>query len=254
MAFLSKNGDATSMTTLASQRGSTSSPATSPSIASLARTATPRDRPAAAGMAVAAVLSIVFVALDPEVRVSGARAVLEAVAANAAVHQGVHVAESLFVLMLAHGVVSLGTRLGLSRPLVRFGLLAYVAGAVAMLVAATFDGFVTPAAAAAWLRPNHDVQSGLEAVRFAGVAVQSFATMSWGLEAVGALALSAALFADGGARRRLGALGLVAAVAPIVALAASGPAMDTMVVVGILLTQAVWNVTCAVALWRRDPA
>jgi hypothetical protein len=78
--------------------------------------------------------------------------------------------------------------------------------------------------------------------------------MSWGLEAMGALALSAALFADGGARRRLGALGLVAAAAPIVTIAASGPAMDTMVVVAILLTQAVWNVVCAIALWRRDRA
>ena len=242
------------MNTTASLPGLTSSPATSPSIANSARTATPSDRLAATGMAIAAVLSIVFVALDPEVRVSGARAALEAIAANALVHQGVHVAESLFVLMLAHGVVSLGTRLGLSRPMVRFGLLAYVAGAVAMLVAATFDGFVTPAVAAAWLRPNHDAQAGLEAIRLAGVAVQSFATMSWGLEAVGALALSAALFADGGARRRLGALGLVAAVAPIVTLAASGSVMDTMVVVGILLTQAVWNLTCAVALWRRNPA
>jgi len=28
--------------------------------------------------------------------------------------------------------------------------------------------------------------------------------------------------------------------------------MDTMVVVGILLTQAVWNLTCATAPWWRD--
>jgi hypothetical protein len=205
-------------------------------------------------MALAAVLSIVFVALDPEVRVRGARPVLEAVAANAPTHQGVHVAESLFVLMLAHGVVSLGARLGLWRPVVRFGLLAYVAGALMMLAAATFDGFVTPAIAASWLAPNHDAQAGLEAIRFAGNAVKSFATMSWGLESIGALALSAALFAERGARRRLGALGLVASTAPIVALVVSGPNMDMMVVVGILLTQAVWNLTCATALWRRDRA
>jgi hypothetical protein len=205
-------------------------------------------------MALAAMLSIAFVALDPEVRVRGARAVLEAIAANAPIHQGVHVVESLFVLMLAHGVLSLGARLGLSRPVVRFGLLAYVAGALMMLAAATFDGFVTPAIAASWLTPNHDAQAGLEAIRFAGAAVQSFATMSWGLESIGALALSAALFSARGARRRLGALGLVAAAAPIVALAVSGPNMDTMVVVGILLTQAVWNLTCATALWWRDRA
>jgi hypothetical protein len=242
------------MATTATLAGFNSSPPDSPTIADVPRKSTERDRVAATGMAAAAVLSIVLVALDPEVSVHGAGPILQAIAASAPFHQGVHVAESLFVLMLAHGVVSLGARLGLSRPVVRFGLMAYLAGALTMLVAATFDGFVTPAIAAAWLRPNHDVQAGLEAVRFAGAAVQSFATMSWGLEAMGALALSAALFADGGARRRLGALGLVAAAAPIVTIAASGPAMDTMVVVAILLTQAVWNVVCAIALWRRDRA
>jgi hypothetical protein len=92
------------------------------------------------GMAAAAVLSIVLVALDPEVSVHGAGPILQAIAASAPFHQGVHVAESLFVLMLAHGVVSLGARLGLSRPVVRFGLMAYLAGALTMLVAATFDG------------------------------------------------------------------------------------------------------------------
>jgi hypothetical protein len=159
-------------------------------------------------MGAAAVPSIVLVALDPELRVRGAAAVLQAIAANAPIHQGVHAAQSLFVLLLAHGVASLAARLGLSRPAVRFGLLAYLAGALAMLAATTFDGLVTPAAAAARLRPQHDVQAGLEAVRLAGISVQSFATMSWWLEAAGALALSAALFADGGAlapgRRRPG--------------------------------------------------
>jgi hypothetical protein len=203
-------------------------------------------------MAFAAVLSILLVALEPEVRAHGARAVLEAVAANASIHQGVHAAESLFVLLLAHGVTSLARRLGLSRSAVRFGLLAYLTGALAMLAATTFDGFVTPAVALAWLRPDHDVQAGLEALRFAGIAVQSFATMSWGLQAAGALVLSAALFADGGGRRRLGLIGLLSSAAPVAALAVSGPAMGTMVVVGILMTQAVWNFTCVAALWRRE--
>jgi hypothetical protein len=204
-------------------------------------------------MGAAAVPSIVVVALDPELRVRGAAAVLQAIAANAPIHQGVHAAQSLFVLLLAHGVASLAARLGLSRPAVRFGLLAYLAGALAMLAATTFDGLVTPAAAAARLRPQHDVQAGLEAVRLAGISVQSFATMSWWPEAAGALALSAALFADGGARRRLGAVGLAAALAPIAALAAAGPAMDTGAVVGILLAQAAWHFACAAALWRREP-
>jgi hypothetical protein len=214
---------------------------------------TPPERQAAAGMALAAVLSIVLVALEPDVRAHGARAVLEAVAANASIHQGVHAAECLFVLVLAHGVTSLGRRLGLARPAVRFGLLAYLAGALVMLAAATFDGFVTPAVAATWLRPDHDVQAGLEALRFAGITVQSLATVSWGLQAAGALALSSALFADGGARRRLGGVGLLAGAAPVVALAAAWPTMGTMVVVGILLTQAVWNFVCVAALWRREP-
>src|SRR5690349_1433402 len=99
--------------------------ATTPSpAAGAARAAASPDRLAAAGMALAAVLSIVFVALDPEVRVRGARAVLEAIAANASIHQSVHVPQTLFMLVLAHGVAGLAARLGLTRPAVRFGLLA----------------------------------------------------------------------------------------------------------------------------------
>jgi hypothetical protein len=242
------------MTTTAASPTFTAAPTTASPALRAARPPAPPDRLAACGMLLATVLSVVFVAVEPEVRAHGARAVLEALAANASIHEGVHALESLFVLLLAHGVASLGKRLGLDRPAVRFGLTAYLAGAMAMLAAATFDGFVTPTIATVWLSPGHDVQAGLEAVRFAGITVQSFATMSWGLEALGAFALSAALFADGGAHRRLGVLGLVSAGAPLVALAAAGPAMDTRVVVGILLTQAVWNLMCAAALWRRERA
>jgi len=253
LAFLNTTKDATmiSMTAVPTSGAALATDAPRPIAA---RPRGGPDRWAAAGMALAATLSIVVVALDPEVRVRGARAVLEAVARDASIHRGVHVAENLFILLLAHGVASLGLRLGLSRPAVRFGLLAYGAGALMMLAATTFDGFITPAIAAAWLAPSHDAGAGLEAIRLAGIAVQSFATVSWGLESLGALALSTALLASGGGRRRLGALGLVAAAAPMVALAVSGPDMDTMAVVGILLTQAVWNLTCAAALWRRDAA
>ncbi len=202
----------------------------------------------------ATVASATVVALDPMATGQGARAILQSIADHAGLHRGVHVVAQLCLVAFAAGVAAIGARLGSRRPAIVLGVTAYLAGCGALLCATVFDGFITPDLALRYLRPGIDPEMGLHLVRLAGMAVTDLSAVGWGLQAVGIVGLSAALLANGGTDRRFGIAGLVGGIAPLAAMAAAWPVMDTTVVVAVLLSQAAWNVTAGWLLLRRSPA
>jgi hypothetical protein len=216
-------------------------------------TARPLDTRAAGALMIAAtIVSIAFILLDRGASGTGARAVLESLAAIAPWRRLVHIVEGACVLAFAFGTASLALRLDVRRPAVLFGGLAALGGAMAMLGAAVSDGFITSDIAVRYLMPNHEAQAGLELVRFAGIAVQDLATMSWVLQSVGVMALSAALVADGGFHRRIGVIGFVTAL-PVIAIVTLAPFIDPPMIVAILGAQMGWNLASAWLLLRREP-
>jgi len=202
-------------------------------------------------LALAAVVSIVFVALDPEVSAKTSRTILEALVANAPMHRLVHAVELACVAGLAFGFVSLASRLGWRRPAVLGACLTYLVGCVAMVVAAVTDGFVTGDVASYYLQPGHSVDTGREMIHLCYVVVQDFAAASWFFQSVGVLIMAGALLQRRGLQRIVGALGLATGALAPIAIVASYPAMDTTVVVGILLAQLVWNAAAATLLLNR---
>jgi hypothetical protein len=129
-------------------------------------------------LALAAVVSIVFVALDPEVAAKTSRAILEALVANAPMHRMVHAVELACVACLGLGFVSLAARIGLRRPAVIAACLTYLVGCIAMVVAAVTDGFITGDVASYYLQPGHSVDTGREMIHLCYVVIQEFATAS----------------------------------------------------------------------------
>ena len=214
--------------------------------------ALPDQRSAGALMLVAAIASIVFVAIDPVAGGDDARAILQSMTANAPMHRIVHAVEMACLFGLAFGMASLAARLGAQRPVVRAGAMAYLAGSLAMLGAAVVDGFVTVDAASYFLRDGHSVETGREVVHMCYAVIQDLAMVSWFLQSIGVLALASALVRERGARRVGGVVGLVTGALPPIAILASYPRMDTAVVVGILLVQLAWNLVVAGLLLRRD--
>lgn len=202
-------------------------------------------------LALAAVVAIVFVALDPEVSAKTSRAILEAIVANTATHRLVHAVELACVAGLGFGFLSLASRLGWRRPAVIGASLTYLVGCIAMVVAAVTDGFITGDVAGYYLQPGHSVDTGREMIHLCYVAIQDFATASWFFQSAGVLMLAAALLRGGGLQRVVGALGLATGALVPIAIVATYPAMDTTVVVGILLAQLVWNVAAATLLLHR---
>jgi hypothetical protein len=202
-------------------------------------------------MLASAIVSIVFVALDPEVTATTSRAILESIVANATLHRLVHAVELACVLGLTVGFTSLAARSGTHRSAVRGALIAYVVGCVAMVVAAVTDGFITGDVASYYLRAGHSVDTGREMIHFCYAVVQDFAAASWFFQSVGVLAMAFALMRERGLQRVVGMLGLATGAVPPIAIVATWPTMDTTVVVGILSAQLVWNVAAAVLLMRR---
>jgi hypothetical protein len=202
-------------------------------------------------LALAAVVSIVFVALDPEVTARTSRAILEALVANAPMHRLVHAVELACVAGLGFGFVSLAQRVGMRRPAVVGACLAYLVGCILMVVAAVTDGFITGDVASYYLQPGHDVGTGREMIHLCYVVIQDFAAASWFFQSVGVLAMAAVLLQRAGPQRAVGVLGLATGALPPIAIVATYPAMDTTLVVGVLLAQLVWNVAAATLLLRR---
>ena len=202
-------------------------------------------------MLASAIVSIVFVALDPEVTASTSRAILEGVVANGPMHRIVHAVELACVLGLAFGFASLAASTGSQKSAVRGALIAYVVGCVAMVVAAVIDGFITGDVASYYLKAGHSVDTGREMIHLCYVVVQDFAAASWFFQSVGVLAMAFALLRERGLQRVVGVLGLATGAVPPIAIVATWPTMDTGVVLGILSAQLVWNVAAAVLLMRR---
>jgi len=214
---------------------------------------TPRVDTRTAGvlMLASAIVSIVFVALDPEVTASTSRAILEGIVADGLLHRVVHAVELACVLGLAFGFASLAASTGTQRPAVRGALIAYLVGCVAMVIAAVTDGFITGDVASYYLRAGHSADTGREMIHLCYVVVQDFAAVSWFLQSVGVLAMAFALMRERGLQRVVGALGLATGAVPPIAIVATWPTMDGGVVIGILSVQLVWNVAAAVLLMRR---
>jgi hypothetical protein len=202
-------------------------------------------------LALAAVVSIVFVALDPEVSGNTSRTILQAVVANATMHRVVHAVELACVACLGFGFLSLASRIGLRRPAVIGACLTYLVGCVAMVVAAVTDGFITGDVASYYLLPGHSVDTGRETIHLCYVVIQDFATASWFFQSAGVLAMACALLPRKGLQRVVGVLGLATGALAPIAIVATYPVMDTTVVVGILLAQMVWNMAAATLLLQR---
>ena len=216
-------------------------------------TATPRVDTRVAGllMLASAIVSIVFVALDPEVTATTSRAILEAMVTNGTTHRIVHAVELACVLGLAFGFASLAARIGTQRSAVRAGLIAYLVGCLAMVIAAVTDGFITGDVAAYYLQAGHSVDTGREMIHLCYTVVQDFAAASWSFQSVGVLTMAFALLRERGPQRIVGILGLATGAVPPIAILATWPAMDGGVVIGILSAQLVWNVAASVLLMRR---
>ncbi|MGM9479654.1 hypothetical protein ACS5PN_00505 [Roseateles sp. NT4] len=208
----------------------------------------PGTRAAGIAIALATIISTVFVALDESGGGQGQLAILQSIAQLAALKATVHGVAIASICAYAFGYSALTRRLSLRRPAVLAGLAAYLLGCVALVGATIVDGFVIPHLAAdAIVGSPTRLQVGYELVHAAGIALTDAAKIGWLLQAAGALAWAGVLMGEGGFARVIGIVGAVANLAVAAAVLSAGVNMTMTAILTILLAQLVWNV--AAALW-----
>jgi hypothetical protein len=211
------------------------------------------SRTAGVAIALATVVSTVFVALDRSGGGQTPQQVLDGIAGLATLKEVVHGVAIASVCAYAFGYASLARRLGLERPNVLAGLVAYLLGCVAMVGATLIDGFITPhiAIGAAAASPER-VQFAYDLVHFLGLILNDMAKLGWILQAAGTLAWSLTLLRMGGAARVVGGIGLVSSALVCAIVFASGISMSMTALLSVLLAQLLWNLAAALLLMRRD--
>jgi hypothetical protein len=200
----------------------------------------------------AAILSIVFVALDTGASGSDPAAIMQSMVQGQQMHRVVHIVAMACLAGFMYGYTALSQKLGLQRAPVAIGLVTYGMGVVLMLIATLIDGFISVDTAAAFVTKSSDaLLVGYRMIQvMENIALTDIARVSWIFQSAAAIAWSCALLADGGFRRKVGVAGLIAGALPAAAVIAAGSNMTITVVVGVLLLQAAWNVAAAILLVR----
>lgn len=197
-----------------------------------------------------ALASIVAVALDSSAHGNDPLSILQSMVKIRESHQLVHVVAMACIGGLMFGFTVLSQRLGLRRAPVLAGLIAYGAGSMLMLIATLIDGFISTDMAALFATKSPEaVRAGYWMIQaVAGVGLTDIASLAWVFQAVAAVVWSLALLRDAGLARWVGMVGLVSGALPGVAVVVAGSHMTPTVVVGILLVQAIWNLTAGTYL------
>jgi hypothetical protein len=208
------------------------------------------SRTAGLAIALSAIASIAAVAFDSMATGSDPLSILQSMVRIQLWHQFVHIVAMACIGGFMFGYTVLSQRLGLRRTPVLIGLIAYGFGSMLMFIATVIDGFISTDTAALFVNKSPEaVRVGYWMVQaIAGVALTDIARVAWVCQSVAALAWACALLRERGLTRKLGMVGLVSAALPAIAVFMAGSRITETVVVGILLAQAVWNLTAATYL------
>lgn len=214
--------------------------------------ATPAGTKAAGiGIALATIISTVFVALDESGGGQGQLAILQSIAQLQSLKAWVHGVAIASLCAYAFGYATLAQRLSLRRPAVLAGLAAYLMGCVALVGATVVDGFVIPHIAAdAVVGTPERVRVAYELVHYAGLALTDAAKLGWLLQAAGALIWSLVLLRERGLASIVGLVGAVANLLVAAAVLSAGANMSMVGILSVLLAQLAWNLAAAVLLLR----
>lgn len=211
-----------------------------------------------AGIAIlaSAVASIAAVAMDTMAGGKDALAIMQDMIRLQQSHQAVHIVAMASLAGLMFGHTTLSQRLGLHRAPVAIGLVTYAMGSMLMLVATVIDGFIGTDIAVIFAGKSPEaVRAGYWMIQaLTGAGLIDIAKVAWVFQSVAVLSWAAALLAERGMARLVGAVGLAAGALPAVTVFVVGSQMTDAVVVGILLLQAVWNACAAALLLRGERA
>lgn len=198
---------------------------------------------------ISSLLSVAAMAHHPSVTAPDIGAALQQLKAMEGLSGWVHGILIALMLVNFYVLVEFCLERGITRPLVRAGLIAYAAGVVAMIGAASVSGWITPKVA--WLVANptdRDLHVMSLLINFSGTLNRTMAD-------VGAVAMSAGIFFwslglmhNAGAPRLVGLLGLLVGILPAAGLVLGLFHLNVQGMMAVVALQGLWMIALGVLL------
>jgi hypothetical protein len=200
----------------------------------------------------ASLLSVVAMAHHPMVTTPDLTQAIQQLKDKAGLSAWVHGILIALMLVSFYAFTEFSLRRGLQQPLVRAGLIAYGAGVVAMIGAASISGFVTAQI------PTLAAQTGDKELHVMAMLINLCVLLNRTMANLGAVTMSVGIFAwslnlvrDAGYARVLGIVGVLIGLSPAVALISGGLHLDVHGMLLVVVLQAVWNVGVGALLMLR---
>jgi hypothetical protein len=154
-------------------------------------------------------------------------------------------------LMAIYAVQTVGfylfsARVGFRNPAAAAGFLAFLAGALVMMIPATLDGFVTPDLAAACIQAQDGcTSSDASVLRLVGVMIQNFTKLALVLISVATACWSLPLLFKKGSARFVAVIGLICAATPAFVVVFYAVDLRPGNLTEFVAAQVVWNLAVA---------
>jgi hypothetical protein len=214
-----------------------------------------RARLAGGILIAAALLEVVAMGHHPTVTTPNILEAVQQIARSAALAGVVHGVLMALMLMIVYGLSEFVLRRGATRPAIRAGIIAYLAGVFVMLGAAMVSGFIVPGVMALTSHASPtDLAINVQLLMLCRVLNQSCAN-------VGAVAMSVGigvwsidlLRREAGWRRGLGVAGIVIGAVPAAALVLGALHLNVQGMSAVVMLQSLWY--CGVGVvFLRDPS
>lgn len=211
------------------------------------------NRLAATLLAAPSLLSLILISHHPVLEAHAAGGMAAAMAASAGMDRFVHGGLIAMLGLQVLGFHLFSAKLGWERPTVTAAFMAYVAGVLFMVIAATLDGFVTPDLVAVACRPGLITCTASDGVfHLVSAMIQDFSKLALVIMSVATACWAAALLArknrvDQGAA----VMAILCAGVPVAILLITGVRLRPGNLVGMIAAQLAWNLLAAMLVIRR---
>lgn len=202
-------------------------------------------------LAAGSIVMVVFMAMHPSAHTQDFASLLDELAKGAAFNGFVHGTLMIAGCIVFLGLFGLAERLGLARPLVRSGLIAYAIGQFAGIGAATVNGFLVPGLAAKYASSDPATLDRVRPMLALCFEVNhTLARLDVFAMSIAVLLWSTVLAHWPGTSRIIGIAGIACAALPLAALLAGRLPMNIHGFGAFILLQSLWSFSIAVQLIR----
>lgn len=193
-------------------------------------------------LAISSLLALAFIAHHPEADMHNASNGLENLSAVGPIGRIVHGSLIFMVLMFAIGFTGFALRIGIKHPLVMAGWIAYIIGTMAMILAASIDGFL--------LADISDKMSGnrqlaYDLIHYSMIYNQVLARLGFILMAAAAVFWGIALVHFAGIKRIIGLCSIIIGASSIAFVLISSERIDVRILLFYMIAQLIWHLIIA---------